>query len=302
MSSPKHFLVGGATGRQGGAVVSALLSNPDFNIEPKDVWAITRDAAGAAAKRLGSKWPGINLVVGDLNKPEQLFQQLGRDTLRQTAVFLAQAHGPTELAEAKLFIDAASAHGAAYFVYSSVDRGGRELSDSDPSYCKTFSDKYYIEKHLKEVATQKRKTMDYTIIRPVWFADNAHWGFPGKLCMTGWRDWMKGKRLQVVTTRDIGRWAAEALVRPDRTGIRNEALSIASDELSFQDVDMIFRKKTGKGVPVTFGWATWLMIWLVKDLNTMFSFIYERDYGADLPWLKKHLEPTTFAQWVETLP
>ncbi|CZR56365.1 related to nucleoside-diphosphate-sugar epimerase family protein [Phialocephala subalpina] len=300
MSPPKHFLIAGATGRQGGAVVTALLSD-SFRINPKNVWAITRDATGASAQRLLSKWPGINIVAGDLNNPYTLFEQLGKSILPQTAVFLAQAHGPTELSDAKGFTDAASSHGVAYFVYSSVDRGGREISDSDPSYCKTFSDKFHIEQHLKSVAGGG-KGMDYTILRPTWFADNAHWGFPGKLCMTGWRDWMKGKRMQVVTTRDIGRWAAEGLVRPDRTGIRNEALSIASDELSFEDIDLIFKRKTGKGVPVTFRWAASLMIWLVKDLNTMFSFINERDYGADLPWLKERLEPTTFEQWVDTIP
>lgn len=299
MVSPQHFLIAGATGRQGGAVISALLSHPDFKIEPKNVWAITRDAAGASAQRLTSRWPGINLVAGDLNNPHVLFEQLGSLILPQTAVFLAQAHGPTELSDAKGFIDAASSHGVAYLVYSSVDRGGRKLSDSDPSYCKTFSDKFYIEQHLKGVAAQKG--MDYTIIRPTWFADNAHWGFPGKLCMTGWKVWMKGKRLQVVTTTDIGRWAVEGLVRPDRTGIRNEALSIASEELSFQDIDLIFNRKIGKGVPVTFEWPASLMIWLVKDLNTMFRFINERDYGADLPWLKERLQPTTVAQWVDTI-
>lgn len=300
---PKHFLVAGATGRQGGAVVSALLSLPDLNIEPKNVWAITRDAAGASAQALVSRWPGINIVAGDLNNPHVLFEQLGSHILPQTAVFLAQAHSPTEVSDAKGFIDAASSHGAAYFVYSSVDRGGRELSDSDPSYCKTFSDKFIIEQHLKAVANQQGggKAMGYTIIRPVWFADNAHWGFPGKLCMAGWRVWMRGKRMQVVTARDIGRWSAEALVRPDRTGIRNEALSVASDELSFEDVDLIFKKKTGKGVPVTFGWLASFIIWLTTDLNTMFRFINERAYGADLPWLKERLEPTTFAQWVDTI-
>lgn len=299
MSIPQHFLIAGATGRQGGAVVNALLSYPDFKIEPKSVWAITRDAAGTSAQRLVSKWPGINLVTGDLNNAHALFKQLGSHILPQTAVFLAQAHGPTELSDAKDFIDAASSHGVAYFVYSSVDRGGRKLSDSDPSYCKTFSDKFYIEKYLKDVAAEKGT--DYTIIRPTWFADNAYWGFPGKLCMTGWKVWMKGKRMQVVTTVDIGRWAAEGLVRPDRTGIRNESLSVASEELSFQDIDAIFKRKTGKGVPVTWEWPTMLMIWLVKDLNTMFRFINERAYGADLDWLKSGLEPTTVAQWVDTI-
>ena len=298
MSSPQHFLIAGATGRQGGAVVNALLSHPDFKIEAKNLWAITRDAAGASAQRLLSNWPGINIVAGDLNNPHVLFEQLGA-IVHQTAVFLAQAHGASELSDAKGFIDAASSHGVAYFVYSSVDRGGRRLSDEDPSYCKTFSDKFYVEQHLKGVAV--KNGMNYTIIRPTWFADNAHWGFPGKLCMTGWKVWMRGKRMQVVTTTDIGRWAVEALVRPDRTGIRNEALSIASEELSFQDVDLIFKRKTGKGVPTTFEWFASLMIWLVKDLNTMFRFINERDYGADLPWLRERLEPTTVAQWVDTI-
>ena len=299
MSTPQHFLIAGATGRQGGAVVSTLLTHSDFKIEPNRVWAITRDAAGASCQRLISKWPGINIVAGDLKTPHALFGQLGSHILPQTAVFLAQAHGPTELSDAKGFIDAAATHDAAYFVYSSVDRGGRKLSDADPSYCKTFSDKFYIEQHLKSVATQKG--MGYTIIRPTWFADNAHWGFPGKLCMTGWKVWMKGKRMQVVTTTDIGRWAVEGLVRPDTTGIRNKALSVASEELSFQEIDLIFKRKTGKGVPVTFEWFTILMIWLVKDLNTMFRFIDERPYGADLPWLKERLEPATVTQWVDTI-
>jgi hypothetical protein len=66
-------------------------------------------------------------------------------------------------------------------------------------------------------------------------------------------------------------------------------------------MDSIFREKTEKGVPVTFGWLASLMIWGVKDLNTMFGFINERDYGADLPWLKERLEPMTVAEWVDTI-
>jgi hypothetical protein len=119
--------------------------------------------------------------------------------------------------------------------------------------------------------------------------------------MAGWRDGMNGKRMQVVVTKDIGRWAVEGLIRPDRTGIRNQALSVASDELSFDDIDLIFKKKTGQGVPVTYGWLASSMIWSVKDLNTMFRFINEREYGADLSWLKERLDPTTFTQWVDTL-
>lgn len=303
MSAIKYFVVAGATGRQGGAVVDALLTHPEVEVEPKEVFAITRQATGAGATKLREKYKGINIIPGDLNNPEAIFQQLDKNTIHQTAVFLAQAHGPTELDDAKGFIDAAAERGIPYFVYSSVDRGGRELSDKDPSYCKTFSDKFYIEQHLREVCASSQSgahKMDYTILRPTWFADNAWWGFPGRLCMTGWRENMKGKKMQVTVTKDIGRWAVEGLARPDRTGIRNQALSIASDELSFDEIDKIFIQRTGTGVPVTYGWLARFIIWMVKDLNTMFGFIGERSYGADLPWLKTQLKPTTFAQWVKS--
>lgn len=296
MSPPEYYLIAGATGRQGGATVDALLSDPEIKIEPRKVYAITRHPTGPGAVKLREKYSDINIVPGDLNNPEAIFQHLDKNIIPKTGVFLAQAHGPTELSDAKGFIDVAASNGVPYFVYSSVDRGGRELSDKDPSYCKTFSDKFYIEQHLRSVCSSSQ--MEYTILRPTWFADNTWWGFPGQLCMTGWRENMEGKRMQVTVTKDIGRWAVEGLVRPDRTGIRNQALSIASDELSFKDVDDIFVRHTGKGVPVTYGLLARFIIWMVKDLRTMFGFIGERAYGADLPWLKSQLEPTTFEQWV----
>ena len=298
MSSPKSFLITGGTGRQGGAVVQALLADRSTPIQPKDIYVLTRNTEGAAAAKLSSR--GVRLVRGELGQSDAIFKQLeglGVD-LSQTAAFLAQAHGPTELSDARTFIDAAVASGLLYLVYSSVDRGGKELSDRDASYCKTFSDKFHVEKHL-EAARAAAKHISFTILRPTWFADNALWGFPGRLCMTGWRENMNGKRMQVVTTKDIGRWAAEALLRPDVSGLRNTAVSIASDYLSFQEVDEIFRKETGGPVGVTNGWLARLMIWSVADLRTMFAWINERDYGADLEELAKTIKPTTFRQWIK---
>ncbi|KAI5468167.1 hypothetical protein BGZ63DRAFT_373058 [Mariannaea sp. PMI_226] len=302
MSVFEYYLVAGATGRQGGAVIKALLTHPSIQLNARNVFAISRQPDGPGAKRLRERYEGINIVCGDLKSSEEIFQQLDKNIIRKTGVFLAQAHGPTEVEDGKAFINAAEKNGVPYFVYSSVDRGGLELSDRDPSYCKTFSDKFLIEQHLKNVCGSSPKNshkMDYTILRPTWFADNAWWGFPGQLCMTGWRENLKGKTLQVTVTKDIGRWAAEALMRPDRSGIRNQALSIASEELSFDDVDRIFKKHTTKGVPVTYNLLARFVIWAMRDLNTMFQFIGERTYGADLIWLKTHLEPTTFETWVE---
>lgn len=297
MSTPTTFLIGGGTGRQGGAVVNALLSDKSKSVQPKDVYVLTRNLEGAAAKRLASR--GVQLIEGQLDQPTAIFEQLAATgiNLSRSAAFLAQAHGPTEVSDAKLFIDAAVAADLAYFVYSSVDRGGKELSDRDASYCKTFSDKFLIEKHLEAVSA-RGNGINYTILRPTWFADNALWGFPGRLCMTGWRENMGGKRMQVIASKDLGRWAVEALLRPDSSNIRNTAVSVASDMLSFDEIDQIFREETGTPVGVTYGWLARLMIWSIKDLSTMFGWINERDYGADLEELSKTLQPTTFREWV----
>lgn len=298
MSAPKYFSIAGATGRQGGAVVKALL-NDEAGISAQNIYAITRSAAGETAQRLALI--GVNLVVGDLKDSKALFRQLDQDKLSETGVFLAQAHGPTEVTDAKALIDAALLAQVPYFVYSSVDRGGRESSDRDPSYCKTFSDKFLIEQYLREATSShytQGRTLEHTIIRPTWFADNADWGFAGKLCMTAWRDIMYGKRMQVTVTTDIGKWAVEAFLRPGRAGIRNEAVSIASDEVSFHDVDSIFRHETGKPVKVTYAWLTWLMAWMIKDLHTMFAWINERPYGADIEWQRHFIEPTSLREWV----
>ncbi|KAF4976947.1 hypothetical protein FZEAL_6451 [Fusarium zealandicum] len=188
MSTIEYYLVAGATGRQGGATVDALLNHPDFKIDQNKVYALSRQATGPGAVKLRQKYNDINILSGDLNDPSGIFQQLDKSILGKTAV---------------------------------------------------------------------------------------------------------------TVTKDIGRWAVEGLVRPDRTGIRNQAVSIASDELSFKDIDDIFLKHTGKGVPVTYGFLARFVIWMVKDLNTMFGFIGERPYGADLAWLRAQLEPTTFQKWVK---
>lgn len=296
--SPTSFLVAGGTGRQGGAVVQALLTDSSTPINPENIHVLTRNTDGAAAASLVAR--GVRLLQGELGHPDAIFKQLATHdvSLSQTGVYLAQAHGPTELSDANAFIDAAIAAGVAYFVYSSVDRGGPELSARDASYCKTFADKFEVEKHLM-AASAGGKRMNFTIVRPTWFVDNALWGFPGKMCMAGWRENMKGKRMQVTTIKDIGRWAAEAFLRPDGCGIRNSAISIASDYLSFKEIDDIFRKETGSPVGVTYGWLARMMIFLIKDLRTMFAWINEREYGADLEGLAKTVKPTTFREWLK---
>lgn len=65
----KAVLIIGATGKQGGAVVNALLPSSDFTI-----LAVTRNTASSSAQKLAQKSPKIKLVQGDLNDPTTIFK------------------------------------------------------------------------------------------------------------------------------------------------------------------------------------------------------------------------------------
>lgn len=68
----RSILVTGATGKQGGAVVDALLASPrhsDFTI-----YALTRSVDSMSAKSLAVKSENIKLVHGDLNHVDLIFE------------------------------------------------------------------------------------------------------------------------------------------------------------------------------------------------------------------------------------
>jgi uncharacterized protein YbjT (DUF2867 family) len=66
----RALLITGATGKQGSAVIKALLANnADFH-----VLAVTRDAGSISAKKLAAKSPNITLVQGDLNDTDSIFK------------------------------------------------------------------------------------------------------------------------------------------------------------------------------------------------------------------------------------
>lgn len=67
----RAVLITGATGKQGGAVVNALLkANADF-----EILALTRDSQSASAQRLVQKSPKIKLVAGNLDAPDNIFSK-----------------------------------------------------------------------------------------------------------------------------------------------------------------------------------------------------------------------------------
>jgi NAD(P)-dependent dehydrogenase (short-subunit alcohol dehydrogenase family) len=67
----RALLVTGATGKQGGSLINALLeANADF-----EILALTRNANSASAQKLKAKSPNIKLVTGDLDAIDSVFEK-----------------------------------------------------------------------------------------------------------------------------------------------------------------------------------------------------------------------------------
>ena len=178
----KNLLITGATGKQGGAVISALLASraaEDFVI-----YAVTRDPSSAAAKSLASN-ASVKIIQGNLDAPVALFQSAGVPIWGVFSVQIPMGSGQSPATEQRQgieLVDAAVSHGSVkQFVYASADRGGPR-SASDPTNIPHFISKYNIEKHLEEQA--KRVDMSYTILRPVAFMENLTDNFAGKSVAT----------------------------------------------------------------------------------------------------------------------
>lgn len=139
--------------------------------------------------------------------------------------------------------------------------------------------------------------MAWVILRPVAFFENFTPDYFGKVFTTAWQMTLKQKPLQLISTSDIGFFAADAFTHPETS--QGRALSLAGDELTFAQMADIFERSTGKKVPTTFRLPVWLMMAAVKELGVMFKWFYEEGYGADVAELKRiHPELKDFQKWL----
>ncbi|KAL8727238.1 MAG: hypothetical protein Q9181_005785 [Wetmoreana brouardii] len=302
----KFILVTGATGKQGKAVINTLLSSPqakDFTI-----LALTRNDTSASAKALADKSASIRLVQGNLDDCHAVFASAlkatnGAPIWGVYSVQQAVQDGATQEREekqGKALIDLAIDHGVKYFVYSSVERGG-EKSGQKATYVPHFISKYNIE-HYLFAKSENGKKMSYTIIRPVAFMDGLQPGFMGKVFAT----WLKiglrpSKPLQYIAVSDIGFFAAQGFLQPEDPAYKNQAINLAGDELTFNQLNDVFQSKMGYPIPLTFEFLARFLKWMLKEISIMFRWFDEEGYdGADTSTLKKlHPGLLTFGDWLE---
>lgn len=207
--------------------------------------------------------------------------------------------GPAnEERQGKALFDSAVKAGVKHFVYSSVDRHG-DLSDQNPTDVPHFMSKHNIENHIKKAA--KGTDTEWTILRPVAFMENFDGGFIGKVFASAWEVAIKSRPLQLISTEDIGAFAAMAFERPEE--FKDRSLSLASDELTYAEMAAVFQDVTGSPVPTTWGILARVLLWMSKDMGNMFRFFEQQGYDADVAMLRKmHPGMKDFRTWLKESP
>lgn len=258
-----------------------------------DILAVTRDGSSAGAQRLAAL-PHTKVVEGDFSNASAIFTNIGP----VWGVFSVQVNSDEEERCGKAMVDAAVLHGVQHFVYSSGDRGGPERSNFDPTNVKNFAAKYSIEKHLIAQAALSPQEMTYSILRPVTFFENLTADIHGKGFTRMWEQ-LGTKRLQFVATADIGWFAANSFLHPDKHA--KAAITIVGDELTQPEADAIFRKVIGKPMPIGPCVIANTVKFVLRDTaGDMFRWFEDSGYGGDVeacrgtyPYLKN------FEAWIE---
>jgi uncharacterized protein YbjT (DUF2867 family) len=297
----KVLLITGATGKQGGSVIDAILSSPS---SPSDftLLAVTRDTNSASAQKLAARSPSIQLVQGNLDDIPSLFDAAEKVAQKPIwgvfSVQVSMGKGVTvegEMRQGKALIDESLRRDVKFFVYSSVERGGDDLSWDNQTPIPHFQSKYHIEHHLRDAANGKN--MGWTILRPVAFMDNLEPNFPTKVFITALRDTLQGKPMQWVATSDIGVFAAQAFANPSEWN--HKAIGLAGDELDFPGLCEAFENKTGSPIGTTYGLLGSALKWAVPEMSLMLGWFASDGYRADIQRLRGlHPELMDFESWL----
>jgi uncharacterized protein YbjT (DUF2867 family) len=282
------ILVTGATGNQGGAVVQALLQEPN----QWEVRVLTRTPDGEPARRLTAQ--GVEVVGGDMADAASLRKAMtgahGVFSVQNTRT----AGLAGEVRQGVTVADAARTAGVAHVVYSSV--GGVDRVRGIPH----FDTKWRIEQHQRDIG------LPVTVLRPVSFMDSykvrgaRSIGLGMLAGVLG-----KSKTIQMIAVQDIGVFARLAFTDPDR--FLGQQLEIAGDELTVPQIATAFQQVLGRRprYPV-------VPAWLIRHLGPetrMMTWLGESGYAADIPklrmlhpdlltfhdWLTRHLQPHTSA-------
>jgi uncharacterized protein YbjT (DUF2867 family) len=271
------FVVLGATGGQGGAVVDALLESG------RAVRAVVRSASSGRARALGDR--GVELAEADISDADGLAGAL-RSSAGVFAMTTPFEDGEeAELAQGRAIVAAAWNAEVPHLVFSSVASADRHTGIPH------FETKAATERLLAESG------VPYTIVGPTYFYDNILGGIDD--VRAGRLDLAIGVEtpLQQLSRRDLGRFIVEVFADPaTHLGVR---IDIASDAPTPQEMAAALSAAVGREVSAYPHSPTEIAS---DDMRAMFTFLAATGYSADIPALHRRYPQIgwqSFGEWVQ---
>lgn len=274
-----RVLVTGATGRQGGSVVDALLA------DGVAVRAFTRDATSERARALSAR--GVEVVEGDLDRRTHLRRAMdGVDgVFLVTDYFGAGRAG--EIHQGRNGVRAAVEAGVDHLVYSSV-----ASADRAPGL-EHFRTKRAVESYLRKMFPSA------TVLRPAYFMTNFESQrsavADGRLALPLGRS----TRLALVDPRDIGRVAARVFAEPGR--FAGDTIELAGDELTLAEMAAAFSDVLGRPVIAERVRNDDARLRMGEEMADMFAWFNTVGYDVNVPALERYtgLRMSRFREYLE---
>jgi uncharacterized protein YbjT (DUF2867 family) len=283
MQQKGRIFVTGATGNQGGAVVSSLLKN-GF-----DVKALTRTASSPEAIRL--KGLNVGIVQGDLNNPESFADQLGD----VSGIFSVQTFANGTDKEIKQGIGLANlgkSLGVEFFLYSSVL--GADLHSGVP----IWESKFTIENHIRQSG------LPFCILRPASFFENFQIPAVKKRILNGKLGSPIGRNIlqPFLSVQDIGTVSAAIFQSPEK--FLGKTISLVAAEMNLDEIGEIFSEILGKEIKYQQLPMFLTRLIMGRNLYKMFDWINKNKgrpfwdkekFNEELPHIMD------FRQWIATV-
>ncbi|KAL2870359.1 NmrA/HSCARG family protein [Aspergillus lucknowensis] len=242
------IFVCGATGTQGGALVSNILKSPGLKAH-----AVARDPSSEASEALKAR--GVTIFKGDFNDEDSLRVAIQGCTGLFINLALDLTDLTQEVAQAKRLLSVGKKAGVEHVIYSSgisVDQLERHRHwDPSSLIARALLNKREIE---HEVRTAGFKY--YTIIRPGNFMTNVltplvNMQYPELVEKAEVTTPLAPDVLfPMVDTDDIGKFGVAAFQDPERFNAKE--FEIASELMRLQDVMKAISKVTGRDVKINY--------------------------------------------------
>ena len=279
MTSERTILITGATGKQGGAVIRALMGK-GFHLR-----AMTRKTDSAAAIELANT--GVELVRGDLDDAASLTAALAGAWGTLAVQNTWEAGVEKEEEQGKRFATIAREAGVQHFVYQSVGSAHRKTGIPH------FDNKARVEDTVRSL-----NFPSHVIIRPVFFMENllSPWFLNGDKLYAAMKPTTV---LQMIAVSDIGQFGARAFT--DAAQLNRRKIDIAGDAVTIPQAAATFTKALGRTIEFV-----QIPIEEVRknseDFALMLEWFERVGYDADIPALTRDfgIPPTTLEAWAAT--